>query len=148
MHPQLQTTPYRSKMMSKIRSTGGKTEVLLAKMLWHREVRYRRNFKKLPGKPDIAITKYKIAVFVDGEFWHGWDWENQKQKRIHRNRSYWIAKIEGNMRRDKLENEELKRMGWQVIRFWEKHEILKDPDACVEKIMYAIEHRVMAKKEN
>lgn len=75
-----ETKEYRSKMMSKIRSTGGKAETLLAKRIWHEGYRYFRNYKKLPGKPDIAITKYKIAIFVDGEFWHGYDWDNQKIK--------------------------------------------------------------------
>lgn len=135
----LKTTEYRSQMMSKIRSTGGKAETLLAKMLWHSGVRYRRNFAKLPGKPDIAITKYRIAVFVDGEFWHGYDWENQKRRRIHRNRDYWIHKIEGNMVRDRREDAELAEMGWRVMRFWEKHEVWKDPDAVLSQILGAVE---------
>ena len=121
-----ETKEYRSKMMSKIRSTGGKAETLLAKRIWHEGYRYFRNYKKLPGKPDIAITKYKIAIFVDGEFWHGYDWENQKLKRIHTNREYWIPKIEKNMAKDRQVNEELRNMGWIVIRFWEKHEVLKN----------------------
>lgn len=112
-----ETKEYRSKMMSKIRSTGGKAETLLAKRIWHEGYRYFRNYKKLPGKPDIAITKYKIAIFVDGEFWHGYDWENQKLKRIHTNREYWIPKIEKNMAKDRQVNEELRNMGWIVIRF-------------------------------
>ncbi|KGH52521.1 very short patch repair endonuclease [Oenococcus oeni] len=134
-----QTNPeYRSKMMSKIRSTGGRAETMLSKALWHSGVRYRRNYKKLPGKPDIAITKYKIAVFIDGEFWHGYDWENQKKKRIHTHREYWIPKIEGNMVRDRKQEKELNAMGWTVIRFWERHEVLKDLDACVEKVIQNI----------
>ena len=121
--------------MSKIRSKGGKAETMLAKALWHRGIRYRRNYKKLPGKPDIVIAKYKIVVFVDGEFWHGYDWENQKKKRIHTHRDFWICKIEGNMERDRRQDKELKDMGWKVIRFWEKLEVLKDLNACVEKII-------------
>ena len=135
----LKTTEYRSKMMSKIRSKGGKAEVLLGKLLWHNGIRYFRNYKKLPGKPDLAITKYKIAVFVDGEFWHGYDWENQKKKRIHRNRQYWIPKIERNIERDREEEVQLKKMGWKVIRFWEKHEVLKDPDKCVNEVLKLID---------
>jgi DNA mismatch endonuclease (patch repair protein) len=130
----VETKEYRSQMMSKIRSTGGKAETLLAKTLWHDGIRYFKNYKKLPGRPDIAITKYKIAVFVDGEFWHGYDWENQKKKRIHTNRAYWIPKIEKNIERDKKINQELESMGWTVIRFWEKHEVWKDLDKCVKKI--------------
>lgn len=133
-----ETKEYRSKMMSKIRSTGGKAETLLAKRIWHEGYRYFRNYKKLPGKPDIAITKYKIAIFVDGEFWHGYDWENQKLKRIHTNRECWIPKIEKNMAKDRQVNEELRNMGWIVIRFWEKHEVLKNIDECVLEVKEAI----------
>ncbi|OQO57749.1 very short patch repair endonuclease [Enterococcus hirae] len=133
-----ETKEYRSKMMSKIRSTGGKAETLLAKRIWHEGYRYFRNYKKLPGKPDIAITKYKIAIFIDGEFWHGYDWENQKLKRIHTNREYWIPKIEKNMAKDRQVNEELRNMGWIVIRFWEKHEVLKNIDECVLEVKEAI----------
>ncbi|MGH1647794.1 very short patch repair endonuclease [Enterococcus gilvus] len=132
---------YRSKMMAKIKSTGGKAETLLAKYLWHEGIRYFRNYKKLPGKPDIAITKHKVAIFVDGEYWHGYDWDNQKNKRIHTNREYWIPKIERNMARDKEVNLKLEAMGWTVIRFWEKHEVLKDIDDCVDRVKRLIEER-------
>lgn len=136
-----ETKEYRSKMMSKIKSTGGKAEILLAKTLWHQGIRYFRNYKKLPGKPDIAITKYKIAVFVDGEFWHGYDWENQKKLKIRTNRDYWIPKIERNIERDKEVNKQLIELGWTVIRFWEKHEVWSNLDQCVEKVKDAIEIR-------
>lgn len=132
---------YRSQMMSKIKSTGGKAETLLAKTLWHNGIRYYKNYKELPGKPDIAITKYKIAVFVDGEFWHGYDWKNQKKKRIHTNRDYWIPKIERNMERDKEVNQKLHDMGWCVLRFWEKHEVMKDLTLCVEKVKEVIRQK-------
>ena len=137
----METKEYRSQMMAKIKSTGGKAEDMLAKSLWHRGIRYFRNYKKLPGKPDIAITKYKIAVFVDGEFWHGYDWENQKINRIKTNRDYWIPKIEKNIERDKRVNQELEKMGWFVIRFWERGEVKKDIFKCVEKIEIMIDYR-------
>ena len=129
----------RSKMMSKIRATGGKAETQLAKALWHEGVRYFKNYKKLPGSPDIAITKYKVLVFVDGEFWHGYDWENVKKQRIHTNRDYRIPKLERNMERDQEVNQTLKDMGYTVIRFWEKHEVFKDMDDCVNQVLEAIE---------
>lgn len=78
-------------------------------------------------------------VFVDGEFWHGYDWENVKQKRIHTNRSYWIPKLERNMERDQEVNQKLEEMGYTVLRFWEKHEVFKDMDACVQQVLDAIE---------
>lgn len=136
-----ETKEYRSKMMSKIRSTGGKAETILVKSLWHKGIRYFKNYKQLPGKPDIAITKYKIAVFIDGEFWHGYDWKNQKKKRIQTNRDYWIPKIEKNMERDKRVNKELKDLGWTVIRFWERHEVLKDTNKCVKEIMKVVDSK-------
>lgn len=129
---------YRSKMMSKIRATGGKAETILAKALWHKGVRYFKNYKRIFGKPDIAITKYKIAVFVDGEFWHGYDWENQKKNRIRTNRDYCIPKIEKNIERDRIVNKKLTEEGWIVLRFWEKHDVLKDLDSCIQKIIKAI----------
>lgn len=79
-HQKLITTPDISKRMSKIKSKHNKVEILLAKALWHKGYRYRLNYKKLPGSPDIAITKYYIAIFVDGEFWHGKDFEKHKLK--------------------------------------------------------------------
>jgi len=82
----------------------------VANALWHEGIRYRKNFKKLPGSPDIAITKYKIAIFVDGEFWRGEDWENRKEK-LKFNREYWIEKIEENIARDKRNDILLKEQG-------------------------------------
>lgn len=125
--------------MSKIRSTGGKAETILGKAIWHKGVRYFRNYKELPGKLDLAITKYKIAVFVDGEYWHGYNFEEiQSGKRVHRNRQYWLKKISYNMEHDKQVNNELQQMGWTVIRFWERHQVLKDLDYCTGTILNVI----------
>ena len=99
-HPKAyDSTPETRKRMGKVKLKGGKAEMMLAKALWHRGYRYRRNDKQLPGSPDIAILRYRIAVFVDGEFWHGKDWGTRK-KALKRNREYWIEKIEENMARD------------------------------------------------
>lgn len=132
-HRQLSTTPEVSKRMANVRLKGGKAENLLAKELWHHGVRYRKNYKKLPGSPDIAVTKYKLAIFVDGEFWHGHDWDNRKQK-LKRNRDYWIEKIEENMRRDERNDQSLIKLGWVPIHFWEK-DILKNLDYCTPVIL-------------
>lgn len=135
----METTKYRSKMMSKIRSTGGKAEIMLGKSIWHNGIRYFRNYKRLPGNPDLAITKYKIAVFVDGEYWHGYNFEEIKTgKRVHHNRQYWLNKISYNIEHDKKINTELEQMGWTVIRFWEKHQVLKDLDYCTSTILDAV----------
>ena len=121
-----QTTKSKSKQMSKFHSTGGIGEVIIRKILWRNGIRYRINYKKLPGKPDIAITKYKIVVFIDGEFWHGYECEKYKP-RIKCNRDYWIKKIEYNMQHDKEVNNKLKSHGRTVLRFWSKN-VLKNPD--------------------
>lgn len=128
------TAKQRSKNMSHIRSVDTKPELILRKELWNKGVRYRKNFKKLPGKPDIAIMKHHIAIFVDGEFWHGYKWE-EKQNNIHTHRSYWIPKIEKNMKRDVTVNSELESLGWKVVRFWSK-EVIKNPDYCTELILF------------
>ena len=125
--------------MRAIKSRDTSIELLLRKALWHKGVRYRKNYKSLPGKPDIAITKHKIAVFCDSDFWHGYDWENRNQ-RIKSNRDYWIPKIERNMARDKEVNEALAREGWTVLRFWEQ-KIRKDLDSCVEEVLTAVRRR-------
>lgn len=87
------TTPERSKLMSKIKGKDTKPEILFRKSLWASGVRYRINVSGLPGKPDIVIEKKKIVIFIDGEFWHGYKWQEKKPK-IKSNRDYWIAKIE------------------------------------------------------
>jgi DNA mismatch endonuclease (patch repair protein) len=136
-HQKLETTPEISKRMANVSLKGGKSETALAKALWHQGIRYRKNYKKLPGSPDIAITKYKIAVFVDGEFWHGEDWENRKRK-LKSNREYWIEKIEENISRDERNDNLLREMGWTPMHFWEK-QIKKDLEGCVNKIIDQIQ---------
>lgn len=127
------TTPSRSKLMSKIKGKDTKPEVALRKKLWSVGIRYRKNYKSLDGNPDIYISKHKVAVFVDGEFWHGYNWEEKKEK-IKSNREYWIPKIERNMARDQDNIQKLEYAGITVLRFWE-HEIKKDIDYCVKVIL-------------
>ena len=119
--------------MSRIRSTGSKIEDTLRKALWAQGYRYRKNYKKLSGKPDIVFVKQKVVVFCDGEFWHGFNWQKRKYN-IKSNRDYWIPKIERNMTRDIEVNINLKKEGWKVLRFW-GHEIKKDLATCVKKVI-------------
>lgn len=136
-HPKkYDTTDATRKRMSKVHLKGGRAERQLALALWHRGVRYRLNDKQLPGSPDIAITRDKIAVFVDGEFWHGENWAKRKT-RLKSNRDYWITKIEENMARDMRVDQELKQMGWYPIHFWEK-QVLKNLEYCVELVLLEI----------
>ena len=136
-HQKLNTTPEVSKRMSNVSLKGGKSETMLAKELWNQGIRYRKNYKKLPGSPDIAITKYKIAVFVDGEFWHGENWNERKEK-LKSNREYWIAKIEENMSRDKRNDALLIEKGWTPIHFWE-NEVKRDVHKCAHIIVDQIQ---------
>lgn len=131
------TPEQRRKNMQAIKSTATKAEVRLAAALWKLGFRYRKNNKKIFGKPDLTFAKYKIAIFVDSEFFHGKDWETQ-QLRIKSNREYWIPKIERNMKRDIEVNAHLLSNKWKVLRFWSK-EIQKELEACVEKIKQEIE---------
>ena len=133
------TPEQRRRNMQAIHSKDTTLELLLRKALWERGVRYRKNYKKLIGKPDIAITKYKIAVFCDSDYWHGYDWENRNQ-RIKSNRDYWVPKIERNMARDREVTEALQRDGWLVLRLWE-WQIRKHLSECVESVLQAIESR-------
>lgn len=131
------TKEQRHKNMSNIRSKDTKIEILLRKALWHQGYRYRKNYKLLPGKPDIVLTKYKIVIFCDSEFWHGYNWE-EKRKRITVNRDFWIKKITRNIARDQEINRELENMGWTVLRFWGK-EITKHTDDCIAIIKDTVE---------
>ena len=130
------TTPARSLLMSKIKSQNTQPEIKLRKYLWNIGYRYRLNVSNLQGKPDIVISKLKLIIFIDGEFWHGYKWK-EKKKKIKANRQYWIPKIERNMKRDKKYNQILRQKGWTVLRFWE-HQIKKDFDSVIEKILSTI----------
>lgn len=126
------TKEQRHKNMQHIRSNNTSIEVTLRRALWKKGYRYRKNCKKIPGKPDIALTKYKIAIFCDGEFFHGKDWELLKPRlEKSNNAGYWIRKISRNIERDNEVNKELFAKGWTVIRFWGE-DIKKHTDECVQ----------------
>ena len=126
------TQEQRRKNMKAVKSKGSKIEVMLGKALWAKGLRYRKNDKSVFGKPDFTFKKYKIAIFCDGEFWHGKDW-NIKKNEHKSNVKFWHQKIERNIERDKEVNKELLKSGWEVIRFWGK-EIEKNLEACTLKI--------------
>jgi DNA mismatch endonuclease (patch repair protein) len=129
-----ETSAKRSKNMSHIKGSDTSIEIALRKALWSKGYRYRKNYKQLPGKPDIALTKYKIAIFCDGEFFHGKDWEILKPRLLNgKNPDYWVPKIERNMERDQKKDKELLFLGWTVIHFWGK-DILKDTEECLRVI--------------
>ena len=122
----------RSYNMSRVKSKDTKIEVSLRKALWKAGIRYRKNYKKIPGSPDIAITKHRIAIFCDGEFWHGKDWLTKKGS-IKSNSEFWTEKIERNMKRDSETDRALNSIGWTVMRFWGA-DIQKNLSSCVEDV--------------
>lgn len=133
----LETTIKRSKIMKSIKGSDTGIEVRLRKALWHKGVRYRKNFKVFDCHPDIVITKYKIAVFCDGNFWHG----KELQKRpIKHNSSYWNEKIRRNVERDLENTIELRDNGWIVLRFWED-DIQNNLSNCVDDVLRYISIR-------
>jgi len=133
------TTSKRSYNMSKIRSRNSKPELILRKALWSKNIRFRLHDKSLPGTPDIVIKKCKLAIFVDGEFWHGFDWKKNKE-RIKSNRLFWIPKIERNMQKDMRVNKALRDMDYVVFRFWTQ-DILKNLPKVLNQIGLFLETR-------
>lgn len=128
------TKEQRHKNMKNIRSKDTEIEIILRKALWDKGYRYRKNYKELPGNPDIVLTKYKIAIFCDGEFFHGKNWEVLKprlEKGDHGD--YWTKKIARNMERDNEIDKQLLFEGWTVIRFW-GNEIKKNTSECVKVV--------------
>ena len=138
------TPEQRRKNMRHIRSKDTSIELVLRKALWHKGYRYRKNYKKLPGKPDIALTRQKVAIFCDSEFFHGKDWEIKKAKlQKSENPEYWIEKIERNMKRDLENDQKLQFLGWTVIHFWGE-EIKKNLDECIRVVEEAIFENMIA----
>lgn len=133
------TPEQRHKVMKSIKSKDTSIEIQLRKALWQKGYRYRKNYKILPGTPDIALTKYKIAVFCDGDFFHGKDWCQVLKPRLEKgsNSEYWIKKIERNMERDSKNDKSLLFLGWTVIHFWGS-EIHNNIDECVKVIEESI----------
>lgn len=129
------------KIMSSIPSKATKPEILLRKALWHENLRYRVNYKKVPGKPDVAFTKYKVAVFCDGDFWHGHNWAirglGSLSNEMENYSEYWQEKIHRNVEHDEVVNKELQAMGWKVVRLWES-DINSKLDECVRVVKEAL----------
>ena len=124
------TEKQRSYCMSRVGSKDTDIERLIRSELHRRGYRFRKHVKGLPGRPDIVFPKQKLAVFIDGDFWHGWQlptWE-------HTLSDFWKNKISKNRDRDRKNFRKLRRAGWTVMRIW-GHEIKKDVDSCVEKII-------------
>jgi len=128
------TPEQRSYCMSRIRSKNTKVELIFRKILHAKGFRFRIHYNGLIGKPDIAFTKHKIAIFIDGDFWHGREYE--KRKKTYND--FWRRKIERNMERDRATNRKLKSLGWEVFRVWGT-EIEKRPEKYVEVVAKKLE---------
>ena len=127
----------RRNNMKAIHSNNTRIELLLRRELFRRGVRYRVNRKILATRPDISVAKYKIAVFCDGDFWHGKDYYDG---RVQHNKAYWDAKIKRNMERDFEQTILLRDEGWTVLRFWGS-EIKEDVVSCAQRIVDSINRK-------
>jgi len=128
------TPEQRRRNMQHIKAKNSEIEIILRKALWKEGFRYRKNWKDLPGKPDIVLTKHRIAIFCDSEFFHGKEWVLLKEQlQRGKNAAFWIDKISRNIERDNEVDRQLNAMGWTVVRFWGK-DIKKNADECVRTI--------------
>ena len=129
------------KIMSAIPSKNTEPELMLRRALWKENLRYRVNYKKLPGKPDIVFTKYHVVVFCDGDYWHGHNWAirglNSLEDELAGYSEFWRSKILRNIARDTEVNQELKAQGWMVIRLWES-DIRSNLNECVRIVKEAL----------
>jgi DNA mismatch endonuclease (patch repair protein) len=124
--------------MRRNRARDTKAELLLRGALWRRGLRYRLHARELPGTPDIVFKTPKVAVFCDGDYWHGRNWKQRKVKLAKgHNASYWLSKIESNRKRDRRIAKQLGKLGWTVVRVWET-EVLRDVEAAVRRVEAAL----------
>jgi len=126
------------KIMSSVKSKNTRPEIALRKALWHQGLRFRVNYKGLPGKPDIVFTRVKVVVFCDGDYWHGHNWALRGMKSLDEELAgyseFWAKKIRRNIKRDEEVNRQLAELGWTVVRVWES-DIKSDVLACGEGIV-------------
>lgn len=135
------TPEQRSYCMSRIKGKDTGLEMRVRSELHRRGFRFRKHVKDLPGKPDVVFTKAKVAVFIDGDFWHGYrfpSWE-------HKVSDFWKQKINKNRERDRKNRKKLKEMGWTVIRLWQ-HDLERDFQECIEKIVAAVRNVYLEKQ--
>ena len=117
------------------KKTDTRPELLLRRALFRQGLRFRKNLRTLRGCPDIVFPRAKIAIFCDGDFWHGRNWSHRRRKLENgSNPAYWVSKINRTMERDIADQRWLEENGWQVLRFWET-EIVSNPSAIVAEIL-------------
>lgn len=129
------TAAQRSYCMSRIKGKDTGLEIRVRSALHKEGLRFRKHVRSLPGRPDVAFIKSKVAIFIDGDFWHGYGFPSWKQKVSE----FWVKKISGNRARDRKNHQKLRRMGWTVIRLWQ-HQLEKNFDSSVQRIISAVEN--------
>ena len=133
------------KIMASIKSKDTEPELLVRQALWKRGLRYRVNVRTLPGKPDIVFTRAKIAIFCDGDFWHGHNWAVRGmaslEEELNSYSEFWRSKILSNIERDSKNTLALTESGWIVIRLWES-DIRKDLTSCITTIIETYKQRI------
>lgn len=132
------TPAQRSETMRRVRGKDTREEVMLRRELHARGLRYRLHAKDLPGKPDVVFRAARVAVYVDGAFWHG---HPEKCRLPATNREYWVSKIERNKARDVRVNAELGAMGWRVVRLWD-FEVKASPARCAARVERIVRNRL------
>ena len=137
------TTEARSRNMSRVKNKNTGIELSLRKALWRKNIRFRINNKDVLGKPDIVIKKLKLAIFCDGDFWHG---RNFSENTVSTHKEFWTEKIRSNRERDLEQTIALRDTGWTVLRFWGS-DIKKDPDAVANRVVEEI-NAIKERKEN
>lgn len=126
-------------------SIGTFPEVVLRRALSKLGLRYRLHPRNLPGKPDIVFTRVRVAIFVDGDFWHGRNWQSRKKKlSVGSNSEYWVQKIRANRARDRVHNRQLRKSGWTIIRVWET-DVKKRPEKTAITIARVVRQRARGK---
>jgi DNA mismatch endonuclease, patch repair protein len=121
----------RSDIMSKIRGKNTKVELAVFRELRRRKIYFQKYYKSPAGSPDIALPRKKIAVFIDGDFWHGYRFDKNRSRLP---KKYWLDKIENNIKRDRKNRAKLKKSGWKVMKVWE-HDVIKKFEESMEKII-------------
>lgn len=145
--PDRMTPAQRSYLMSRVKGKDTKPEMHLRSALHHRGLRFRKHLRTLPGSPDIVFTRIRLAVFVDGDFWHGRELDAMLTRgRFGDRREYWEAKLRRNIARDQRVDAELAELGWQTIRVWES-DIQRDLDGIADMIVAKVKDRRTARQE-
>lgn len=127
------TPDQRRYCMSRVKSKDTRLELRVRSALHSRGLRFRKHVSDLPGKPDVVFARARVAVFIDGDFWHGYKFDSWQ----HKMSKLWREKISRNRARDIKYREELRKMGWNVLRVWQ-HEVETDLDSTIARIVVAV----------